>query len=144
MQFQLRKQVLSQDKPKPKNVRYERKLYLLELFGLTCFRCGLGADLGNLPIWHFHHINKNTKRFNVSFLLKLSEGEFMSYVPEILKECVPLCANCHALVTSYARERNDIYYKWLGKQEKTTRLRAKLQEHGLLVQTIEPENKNVN
>lgn len=68
----------------------EKKLYLIELFGGKCEKCGYDK---NLSAFDFHHKDGYEKSFEIKVnLLKYKSDN------EILEEamkCMLLCANCH-------------------------------------------------
>lgn len=82
----------------------KRKLQLVEMLGGKCKHCGIQANIDNLAIFDFHHINPSDKSF---FLGQNTLGN--KKIEDILKEvkkCELLCANCHRL-HHYKGEIND-------------------------------------
>lgn len=76
-------------------LKKEYKIRLIEIFGGGCKICGYRASVRGL---HFHHLNQDTKCFNIS-----SPPDKSMPFEEILIEaqkCILLCANCHAEIHS--------------------------------------------
>jgi hypothetical protein len=70
-------------------VRYEQKTKLKKQLGGKCVKCGND----DIRILHFHHIDKETKLFNLA-------GAYHSInykaIEDEAKKCELLCPNCHA------------------------------------------------
>lgn len=67
----------------------DRKRKAVEMLGNQCSWCGYNR---NLAAFHFHHLDPTKKNFSWS-KLRLCSWET---VIEELKNCILLCANCHA------------------------------------------------
>lgn len=67
-----------------------RKLYLIDLRGGCCERCGYNNNLAALD---FHHLNPNEKE-NQLDVRKLSNSS-MDWIMKEFNKCLVLCANCH-------------------------------------------------
>lgn len=65
-----------------------------------CNRCG-----NKFPsyVMDFHHVNPDTKRFNLSAGIFRHSRES---ILEELKKCILLCANCHRIIEYKLRERS--------------------------------------
>lgn len=74
-----------------KTRRLDRKRELLNLLGGCCSACGYDKNQAAL---NFHHINPETKSFNLS-VRDLSSRTFEILLSEV-KKCSILCSNCHA------------------------------------------------
>lgn len=85
------KNVLHQSYPAQKKRGLERKLFLIDLLGGECSRCGYARNLSGLA---FHHLGG--KEFQLD-ARALSNRKIEPIVEEIEK-CVLLCHNCHAEV----------------------------------------------
>ena len=68
----------------------KRKLNLVELKGGCCAICGYNKNLTALT---FHHINSDTKLFNVE-MRNIANYEWSKVLKEA-KKCQLLCHNCH-------------------------------------------------
>jgi predicted nucleic acid-binding Zn ribbon protein len=69
---------------------FTRRKFLIEKSGGCCSSCGYNANLAALC---FHHINENTKSFQID-LRNCSNRSLESLYLEVDK-CILLCANCH-------------------------------------------------
>lgn len=69
-------------------VRQKRKRELVEIMGGKCILCGYDKCIAALE---FHHIDKSTKKY------QLSSGNCHSWEEDIeeLRKCALLCSNCH-------------------------------------------------
>ena len=80
-------------------LKKERKLKRKWLDGLKmesgCIRCGYRESPVAL---HFHHVDPETKRFNVSNVLR---GYCRASILAEIEKCEILCANCHAIETAW-------------------------------------------
>jgi transposase len=72
--------------------RDQVKNELVRLAGGKCLLCGYSRCLGALQ---FHHVDRRTKSFGLSY-----KGHTMSFQKMLAeaRKCVPLCANCHSEV----------------------------------------------
>ena len=79
----------------------KRKVYLADLLGGRCERCGYDK---NRAVLHFHHYRH--KNFNISWAIANFTNRQVEeiLVPEIKHNCMLLCANCH-------REVHDIWLR---------------------------------
>jgi hypothetical protein len=68
----------------------ERKLYLVNLRGGKCEKCGYSK---NLAAFDFHHIDPKNKNFQLD-VRKLSNSK-MEYILNEFNKCLVLCSNCH-------------------------------------------------
>jgi transposase len=77
-------------------VRRRRKLkaLLVAEAGGHCFNCGYDRCVAAL---HFHHVDRNTKLFNLSMQ---GVTRSLARAKAEAEKCVLLCANCHAEVES--------------------------------------------
>lgn len=69
------------------NSRHRRKELLVYLMGGKCSRCGYDRCIKALE---FHHIDKSTKSFTISYAIHSLEDDINE-----VKKCSLLCANCH-------------------------------------------------
>jgi transposase-like protein len=69
--------------------RQEVKDELIRMAGGKCYLCGYDRCLGALQ---FHHVDRKTKSFGLSYKGHTKSFEAML---EEARKCVPLCANCH-------------------------------------------------
>ena len=60
-----------------------------------CENCQLKIGDDNLTIFHFHHIDPETKSFKLSDVQMRKECSQMQF--EEADKCQLLCANCHLL-----------------------------------------------
>lgn len=67
-----------------------RKLYLIDLRGGCCERCGY---CNNIAALDFHHIDQNEKENGLN-IRKLSNAN-MNWIMKEFDKCIVLCANCH-------------------------------------------------
>ncbi len=89
------------------NYRAIVKEDIINQLGNKCEICGKSIKdfHGNLAPFHFHHLSREEKLFNVSTYLDAGFGT--DKYNKLLKEaskCVVLCANCHALEHAHIRE----------------------------------------
>lgn len=68
----------------------KRKLYLINLRGGGCERCGYNKNISSLE---FHHKNPNDKESQLD-MRKLSNST-MKYILGEFDKCLLLCSNCH-------------------------------------------------
>ncbi len=69
---------------------YDRKLKLVEAHGGGCSICGYNKNLSALE---FHHINPNTKLFNID--ARSISNRSINVINEEVKKCILVCSNCH-------------------------------------------------
>lgn len=74
-----------------RDIRKRRILFLKQVFGSKCQKCGYDKCQSAL---HFHHLDENEKDFQISTTGKKSMGRLVAEV----KKCTLLCANCHTEV----------------------------------------------
>jgi len=72
----------------------KRKVKLLNLFGNTCVSCGVKYNGKNACIFHFHHTDPNTKKFDVGNQVV---NKAWKTIVEEANKCDLLCANCHEM-----------------------------------------------
>ena len=72
--------------------RTKTKLRAIQAMGGKCVCCGY--DRPSLRIYHFHHLDPKTKKFQVGD----NEVQTWSLIVAELRKCVLLCSNCHAEV----------------------------------------------
>ena len=75
--------------------RKERKLACIAYKGGECVHCGYN-NLRHPAVYDFHHVNPETKGFNIGSKLMIPWEELR----EELDKCILLCANCHRIVES--------------------------------------------
>jgi len=73
-----------------KRSAYNKKLELVNILGGCCQICGYKKCLRALS---FHHIDKSTKKFNISSG-RMKSARWSDILEEI-KKCMLLCSNCH-------------------------------------------------
>jgi transposase len=81
--------------------RKEAKLRLVAEFGGCCQLCGYDRCVRAL---HFHHRDRETKRFSLS---GRGLGRSMASLREEAAKCVLLCSNCHMEVENGVRDLPD-------------------------------------
>jgi len=81
----------------------KRKLYLIDLRGGCCERCGYNK---NLASFDFHHKDPNGKESQLD-MRKLSNSS-MKWIMEEFDKCEVICANCHREVHSPDLHINDV------------------------------------
>lgn len=84
--------------------RYERMIAIsdeIKMFG--CVRCGFDEEPCAVD---FHHVDASQKSNTVS----RSYSSQKKWREEILK-CIPVCANCHRIITKYSDKMPDISQK---------------------------------
>ena len=69
-----------------RKLTYKKKVYLVNLFGGKCKKCGYDKCINALE---FHHRKKKKKEFEINCKLSLER------LIEEAKKCDLLCANCH-------------------------------------------------
>ena len=69
---------------------------------LTCTHCNENSH----ECIEFHHINRETKDYNISGMMRMSREKFV----EELSKCVVLCANCHRKVHAKLRRGEDVVF----------------------------------
>lgn len=79
-------QCKSCDTKERRRLTYEKKQYLVNLFGGKCVKCGYNKCLAALE---FHHKNPKEKEFTLNIKFSLNR-----LIKEAQK-CELLCANCH-------------------------------------------------
>lgn len=72
----------------------KQKIKLIEWYknyknSLSCEKCG--ED--HISCLQFHHIDKNDKRFNISYGASVAFS--INKILEEIEKCIVLCANCH-------------------------------------------------
>jgi len=73
--------------------RFRKRTKYKQLLGGKCNLCGYSKSLNAL---HFHHINPENKRFNITDAI-WGAGKFNQNDIELeIKKCILVCANCHA------------------------------------------------
>ena len=72
-----------------KNRRYKIKSFLVNYKGGKCCVCGYDKYIGALD---FHHINPNTKDFNISANTSYQNLEILK---KEVDKCILVCSNCH-------------------------------------------------
>lgn len=70
--------------------RYRQKQKAVNLLGGKCAKCGWA---GNLAGFSFHHIDRNTKDFQLASVANKS----WSVIKKELDKCILLCATCHCI-----------------------------------------------
>ena len=74
--------------------RHHLKAHIVKLMGGKCSRCGFNEHLFGLE---FDHKDPKTKKYNPGSLIgSCNKQRAIDY---ITKNCILLCANCHALKT---------------------------------------------
>jgi hypothetical protein len=77
--------------------RIKRQMFLcrlIESLGAKCSCCGYDECP---EILHFHHVDSNTKKFNISEALsKMGKEITEKDMWEEVEKCILLCPNCHA------------------------------------------------
>lgn len=73
-----------------KNWKREKKLKLIEYKGGKCERCGY-SNLNYPSAFHFHHIDRDSKAFQIS-----ENNRKFEALKEEVDKCNLLCATCHA------------------------------------------------
>lgn len=135
---------------KPKNTvkngfskenRKKNKLFLIDLLGGKCFRCGFE---GNELSFDFHHVFKHEKSISVGIFNGKKE-EFIKevIVPEIVGKCVLLCKNCHAVVTHDGYENAKIMILWFKEKPGRRSKNSRVIELSRLLEKIEIEERGI-
>jgi len=78
-----------------KRLAFNRKTYLVNMFGGGCQKCGYNECLRALS---FHHRDRNLKKFCVNYK-SLQSSNWETILEEVAK-CDLLCLNCHAKLHS--------------------------------------------
>jgi hypothetical protein len=73
-----------------KKIKYNQLIIISQLkVEKGCYKCGYNKHSAAL---HFHHINKNDKKFEISSNIHLP----LNLIQEEIEKCKVICANCHA------------------------------------------------
>lgn len=76
-----------------KNYIANLKLKLIKQLGGKCEHCNIEADINNIVIFDFHHIEKKEFAITQATLNKKS----FKIIENESKKCIILCSNCHRL-----------------------------------------------
>lgn len=60
----------------------------------VCSKCGLIYNGTNAPVFDFHHVDPETKDYNIGGMVNRP----WPLVEEELDKCIMVCANCHRLI----------------------------------------------
>ena len=71
-------------------IRFLAKMKMVNMLGGKCCLCGFNKYQSALE---FHHINEDSKEFNISH--RVSSFELNDEILKELDKCVLLCSNCH-------------------------------------------------
>lgn len=74
-----------------------------------CNMCGRKVTEKNVVGFDFDHIDRNTKKYNISNLCGKSKALFEQHIQTELLKCRLLCANCHLTKAPKQRSLKDIY-----------------------------------
>lgn len=96
-----RNQVWREEKDRVDAVRKDKTKKLIEYLGGKCSRCGYNKCIAALD---FHHINPETKSFNIAPSMSRSMFSLMREADK----CILLCSNCHRELHYNERELMEI------------------------------------
>jgi hypothetical protein len=81
-----------------KNRKKMLKQKLIDYKGGECCKCGYKANNSSL---HFHHLDKSTKSFNITAVVKSFD-----IMKKEADKCILVCGNCHAEL--HSNNKNDL------------------------------------
>ncbi|OOR66058.1 hypothetical protein [Bacillus mycoides] len=74
---------------------YEIRVNFINKLGGKCIKCGLEHGGMNTPAFDFHHVDPNSKNFNVN--MNSINHYSLSKLEEEVNKCELICANCHRI-----------------------------------------------